>query len=337
MMHYEELVETIDILAQEGKGILAADESLGTIGKRFAAINVENSEENRCEYRLLLATAPDIESYINGIILFEETLDHKDQKGQTIPQILTKKGILPGIKVDKGLIPLVNSANEKITQGLDGLPDRLKQFKEKGARFAKWRNVYAITADSPSYGALRIGADLLAQYAAMCQAAGIVPIVEPEVLIDGDHTIEMCADVSAMVLQAVFESLYIHQVELELMVLKPSMVTSGKAHKPFSQAEEIADFTLDVFRHHVPAAVPTINFLSGGQTPLQATENLQAINAISNKPWNLSFSYGRALQDDCLNVWGGKAEQVLAAQKTLLKRAKLNSLASIGKYDSKDE
>src|SRR3990167_1894944 len=335
-MAYEDLVATIDILSQSGKGILAADESIGTIGKRFAAIGIENSEANRRDYRLLLASAPDIESYINGVILFEETFSQTNDKGENISVIFAKKGILPGIKVDKGLIPLVNTENDKISQGLDGLPERVKQFKAKGARFAKWRNVYSISEDSPSFGALRIGADLLAQYAAICQNEGIVPIVEPEVLIDGDHTIEMCADVSAMVLQAVFEALYIHQVELEFMVLKPSMVTAGKAHSPFSSSEEIADFTLDVFRHHVPCAVPTINFLSGGQTSKQATENLNAINQAGG-PWNLSFSYGRALQDDCLKVWSGKKENVEAAQAALLKRARLNSLATAGKYNPKEE
>jgi fructose-bisphosphate aldolase, class I len=331
-MSYEELSSTIEILSQEGKGILAADESLSTIGKRFEAIKVENNEKNRRDYRLLLATTPDLESYINGVILFEETFSNKNAEGQTIPEILAAKGILPGIKVDKGLIPLVNTENEKITQGLDGLPEKLKYFKSKGAKFAKWRNVYVIGEDTPSFGGLRIGADLLAQYAAMCQAEGIVPIVEPEVLMDGDHSIEMCADVCAMVLHEVFSALYIHQVELDFMVLKPSMVTCGKQNKPFSSPEDIAEFTIDVFRHHVPAAVPTINFLSGGQTPQQATMNLQAMNSFDAQPWNLSFSFGRALQDDCLKIWAGKAENVRIAQDALLKRAKLNSLACLGEY-----
>lgn len=337
MMSYEELSSTIELLSQPGKGILAADESLNTIAKRFESIGIENTEQNRKDYRLLLATTPDIESYINGVILFEETLTHCDQNGKSIPQLLSDLGILPGIKVDKGLVPMVNSKNEKITQGLDGLPARLKQYKAQGAKFAKWRNVYAIAEDSPTFGGLRVGADLLAQYAAMCQAEGIVPIVEPEILMDGDHTIEMCADVSAMVLHEVFSALYIHQVELDFIVLKPSMVTSGKQHSPFSSPEDVADFTLDVFRHHVPAAVSTINFLSGGQTPQQATLNLQVMNSCGPHPWNLSFSYGRALQDDCLKVWGGKAANVPAAQEALLKRARLNSLASMGEYSPEME
>lgn len=331
-MSYEELSSTIELLAQPGKGILAADESINTIAKRFEGIGIENTEQNRRDYRLMLAKAPDIESYINGVILYEETMTHSDEHGKTIPQLLAEKGILPGIKVDKGLVPLANSKQEKITQGLDGLPERLKQFKAQGAKFAKWRNVYAINEDSPTFGGLRVGADILAQYAAMCQEQGIVPIVEPEVLMDGDHAIETCADVCAMVLHEVFSALYIHQVELDFIVLKPSMVTSGKQHTPFSSPEDVADFTLDVFRHHVPAAVSTINFLSGGQTAQQATLNLQAINSNGPQPWNLSFSYGRALQDDCLKVWGGKVANVRAAQEALLKRAKLNSLASLGEY-----
>lgn len=331
-MSYEALLSTTEHLLQEGTGILAADESLSTIGKRFEAIGIENTEDNRRDYRLLLATTPGLEDYIGGVILFEETFSQKNGNGQSIPAIFSEKGILPGIKVDKGLIPLVNTEQEKVTQGLDGLAERLAQFKEMGARFAKWRNVYSISEHTPSIIAIKTGAEILARYAAICQEAGIVPIVEPEILMDGEHPIELCADVASMVLHEVFSALHMYQVELECIILKPSMVTSGKAAKPFSTPAEVAEFTIDVFRHHVPAAVPTINFLSGGQTPAQATANLQAINSFGSQPWNLSFSFGRALQDDCMKTWQGKADQVEAAQAALLKRAKLNSLACLGDY-----
>ncbi|MGQ3890435.1 class I fructose-bisphosphate aldolase [Legionella sp. CNM-4043-24] len=331
-MHYEELSDTMEILLQDGKGILAADESNGTIGKRFATIGVENTEEYRRAYRLLLATTPGLEQYINGVILFEETFSQKDDEGTPIAELFAKKGIVPGIKVDKGLVELANTNGEQVTQGLDGLTERLLHFKQLGARFAKWRNVYSISEFTPSLTAIKAGAEMLARYAACCQAVGIVPIVEPEVLMDGDHSIEYCAEASEMVLHEVFNALFVHQVELENIVLKPSMVTSGKSASPFSSPEDVADYTVSVFRNNVPAAVPTINFLSGGQTPQQATANLNAINATGYQPWNLSFSYGRALQEDCLKVWAGKHENVAAAQDALLKRARLNSAACFGEY-----
>ncbi|KTD08432.1 class I fructose-bisphosphate aldolase [Legionella jamestowniensis] len=333
-MHYDELSETMEQLLQDGKGILAADESTGTIGKRFESIGIENSEENRRDYRLLLATTADLEQYINGVILFEETFQHKDDKDTPIAELFATKGILPGIKVDKGLTNLANTDNEKITQGLDGLTERLEHFKKLGARFAKWRNVYSITEYTPSLTAIKAGAETLARYAAICQETGIVPIVEPEVLMDGEHSIEHCAEACEMVLHELFHALFIHQVELELIVLKPSMITSGKSAKPFSTPEEVADYTISVFRNNVPAAVPTINFLSGGQTPQQATANLNAINSTGYQPWNLSFSYGRALQEDCLQIWGGKKANVSAAQAALLKRARLNSTACFGEYQA---
>lgn len=331
-MYYDELSATMEILIQEGKGILAADESSGTIGKRFDSIGIENSEDNRRDYRLLLATTPDLEKYINGVILFEETFDHKDEKGRLIVDRFAEKGILPGIKVDKGLVNLPNSENEKITQGLDGLTERLEHFKKLGAKFAKWRNVYSISEYTPSLTAIKAGAEMLARYAACCQSVGIVPIVEPEVLMDGDHSIEHCAEASEMVLHELFHALFIHQVELEHIVLKPSMVTCGRNVKPFSPPDEIADFTISVFRNNVPAAVSTINFLSGGQSPVEATANLNAINSIGHQPWILSFSYGRALQEDCLKAWAGKPANVKAAQEALLKRAQLNSAACFGDY-----
>lgn len=331
-MHYEELIATMDQLLQDGKGILAADESNGTIGKRFASIHIENNEKNRRDYRLLLATTPDLEQYINGVILFEETFAQKDDNGTPIAELFAQKGIVPGIKVDKGLINLPNTNNEKVTQGLDGLEERLQHFKQLGARFAKWRNVYAISDFTPSLSAIKTGAEMLARYAACCQANGIVPIVEPEILIDGNHSIEHAAEAAEMVLHELFHALFIHQVDLEHIILKPSMITCGKDATPFSVPEDIADYTLSVFRDHVPASVPTINFLSGGQTPQEATANLNAINSAGYQPWLLSFSYGRALQEDCLNAWKGQAENIEQAQAALLKRARLNSLACFGEY-----
>ncbi|WP_133136959.1 class I fructose-bisphosphate aldolase [Legionella rowbothamii] len=333
-MSYEELSATMEDMLQLGKGILAADESNGTIGKRFASINIENSEQNRRDYRLMLATTPDLGKYINGVILFEETFEQADDHGTPIAKLFADQGIVPGIKVDKGLVDLANTENEKVTQGLDGLAERLLYFKKLGARFAKWRNVYSISDTTPSLSAIKTGAENLARYAATCQSVGIVPIVEPEILMDGEHSIEHCAEVSEIVLHEVFHALFIHQVELEHIILKPSMVTCGKANAKFSEPDEVADYTIGVFRNNVPAAVPTINFLSGGQTPQQATANLNAINNIIHQPWLLSFSYGRALQEDCLAAWGGKKENINSAQDALLKRARLNSLACLGDYQN---
>ena len=331
-MHYDELSTTMDHLLQDGKGILAADESNGTIGKRFSTIGIENNEKNRCDYRLLLATTPELEQYVNGVILFEETFEQKDEKGTPIAELFAQKGILPGIKVDKGLVDLANTDDEKVTQGLDGLKERLLHYKKLGAKFAKWRNVYSISEYTPSLTAMKAGAEMLARYAACCQSVGIVPIVEPEVLMDGDHTIERCAEASEMVLHELFNALFNHQVELENIILKPSMITCGKNAGAFSSPEEIADYTLSVFRNNVPAAVPCINFLSGGQTPQQATANLNAINSTGYEPWTLSFSYGRALQEDCLQAWGGKSANIATAQTVLLNRARLNSMACFGEY-----
>ncbi|WP_058492959.1 class I fructose-bisphosphate aldolase [Legionella worsleiensis] len=333
-MNYEELSNTMEQMLHDGKGILAADESNSTIGKRFASINTENTEQNRRDYRLLLATTPDLEQYINGVILFEETFYQKDDNGTPIATLFAQKGIIPGIKVDKGLVDLPHTEHEKVTQGLDGLTERLIEFKALGARFAKWRNVYSISECTPSLTAIKSGAENLARYAAACQSVGIVPIVEPEVLMDGNHSIEQCAEVCEMVLHEVFHALFIHQVELEHIILKPSMVTCGKEVKPFSEPDEVADFTINVFRNNVPASVPTINFLSGGQTPQQATANLNAMNIIGYQPWLLSFSFGRALQEDCLKAWAGKKENCTAAQDALLKRARLNSMACLGEYQS---
>lgn len=331
-MHYEEMAATIEHLLTPNKGILAADESTGTIGKRFETINIENNEKNRRDYRLLLASTPHLGNYINGVILFEETFNQKDDNNISIVKHFMDQNILPGIKVDKGLIPLPNTEDEKITQGLDGLEARLLEYKEKGAKFAKWRNVYSINEFAPSPIAIKAGSEVLARYAATCQSLGIVPIVEPEILMDGDHDIEYCAEASERILHDLFDALFTHNVMLEGMILKPSMVTSGKNSDHFSPTEQIADLTISVFRNHVPASVPSINFLSGGQSPIEATVNLNAINQLGKQPWKLSFSYGRALQEDCLKAWKGNINNESKAQEALLKRAKLNSLASLGEY-----
>ena len=336
-MIYDELDNTMEHLLQEGKGFLAADESTGTIGKRFADINIENTEDNRRKYRTLLATTDGLGEYIHGVILFEETFDQKTDDGRLILEAFAEQGILPGIKVDKGLVDLANTDGEKIAQGLDGLDSRLISFKEKGAKFAKWRNVYSISDNTPSLTAIKANAEVLARYAAACQQQGIVPIVEPEVLMDGAHSIEHCSEVCEMVLHELFHSLFIHQVALEYMVLKPSMVTSGKEAKPFSTPDEVAHYTINVFRNNVPAAVPSINFLSGGQSSQLATENLNAINVIGAQPWLLGFSFGRALQEDCLRIWQGRDENIAAAQEALLKRARLNSDACFGEYKVESE
>jgi fructose-bisphosphate aldolase class I len=332
MTNHKELTTTISQLAARGKGILAADESTATITKRFQSVNTESTEDSRRTYRELLLTAPGVNEYVAGVILFEETLNQKTSQGILFPEALSKLGILPGIKVDKGLVILPNTKDEQITQGLDGLPERLADYKAKGAKFAKWRAVYQISATTPSQLAIDTNAEVLARYAAICQAQGIVPIVEPEVLIDGDHTIERCEDVSEPVLHAVFNALYRHGVHLEYIVLKPSMVINGKACSEKASVHAVAEATLRVLRRTVPAAVPTINFLSGGQSSEQATAHLNAMNQMGNLPWNLSFSYARALQDYAMKAWAGNDANIPAAQKAFLKRAKLNSLAAIGKY-----
>jgi fructose-bisphosphate aldolase class I len=332
MTNIQELQATISKIAVSGKGILAADESTPTITKRFQAVGIESSEDNRRAYRELLLTTPGINQYIAGVILFEETLNQNTSSGKTFPQALEAAGIVPGIKVDKGLVHLANTKEEQITQGLDGLPERLAEYKSKGARFAKWRAVYTIGKDTPSKLAIKTNAEVLARYAAICQEAGIVPIVEPEVLIDGDHTLERCEEVTEPVLRALFKALNRHKVILEYIILKPSMVISGKSCSKKSNPKETAEATVRVLRRTVPAAVPTINFLSGGQTSEQATANLNEMNKPGALPWNVSYSYARALQEICMKIWAGKSQNVKTAQTAFLKRAKLNSLAAMGKY-----
>ncbi|MBW0145964.1 class I fructose-bisphosphate aldolase [Marinobacter arenosus] len=332
----DELASTIQSLVQPGQGILAADESHPTIAKRFHAVGVESSEEKRREYRSLILSAPGLGEFISGVILFEETLGQKSLDNVPIPQLLESQGIVPGIKVDKGKQPLVNAPGDEITVGLDGLEDRLEIYKNAGARFAKWRDVFHISDTLPSRQAVEANAEVLARYAAVCQAMGIVPIVEPEVLIDGDHTIERCADVSEAVLREVFWALARHRVQLEHMILKPSMVTPGKENQK-ATPEQVAEATVRVFRRVVPAAVPGINFLSGGQTPEEATLNLNAINNLGAQPWALSFSYGRALQEPAQKAWAGNLDNGPAAQEAMLKRARLNGAARSGTYSPEME
>ena len=332
MQYLTELESTINDMVQKGRGILAAVESAPTIAKRFMAIDVESTEENRRFWRSLLVTSAGLGEYISGTILFEETLGQNTENNITIPAAAWTQKIVPGIKVDKGKVPLALSAGDLITQGLDGLAERLRVYKQQGARFAKWREVYAIGKQVPTKHGIEANAEMLARYAAVCQEEGLVPIVEPEVLMDGDHDIDRHAEVTEAVQHAVFHALHRHHVALELMILKPNMILPGKECRR-AEPGEVATATLKVLSRTVPAAVPSINFLSGGQGPEEATANLNAINQQAlNAPWLLSISYGRALQQTALQAWMGKNENVLAAQQALLKRARLNSLAQLGQY-----
>lgn len=326
-----ELQKTINDLVLPGKGILAADESTSTITKRFDANKIPCSEETRLAYRHMLFNTENLNNYISGVILYEETLG-QSSNGLSLPALLASKNIVPGIKVDKGLVPLANSRNEKTTQGWDNLNERLQEYKKQGARFAKWRAVYNIGADCPSYVAIHANADGLARYAAICQENGIVPIVEPELLMDGDHSIEQCSKITQWALHEVFNALFIYGVKLEYIILKPSMVIAGNKHVKQSTPEQVAQETISILKRTVPSAVPSINFLSGGQTPQQATENLDAMNKLGPHPWHLSFSYGRALQEPALHSWEGKSSNVELSQKALLMRARLNSEATNGTY-----
>ena len=326
------LQQTIEDMVDGSRGILAADESAPTIKKRFDAINVEPTEENRRFYRSLLLESEGLGEYISGVIFFDETLTQTNDAGQLLPEVARSQKIVPGVKVDKGKGPLSGAPGDQITRGLDGLGERLVVYMEQGARFAKWREVYPITPTNPTPLGLHANAQMLARYAAVCQELGIVPIVEPEVLMDGVHDIGRCAEVTEPVLHSVFHALQIHRVSLEHMILKPNMVLPGKECRR-ADPEEIARVTLTVLKRTVPAAVPSINFLSGGQGPEEATENLNAINQLrGSAPWQLSISYGRALQQHALHAWQGRAENRDAAQQALLKRARLNSLARSGEY-----
>ena len=324
---------TIEAMVQKGKGILAMDESHPTIAKRFKPSNVDPTEENRRVWRSLLLTTPNLGDYISGVILFEETLSQHSDDGKALAEVAETNAIVPGIKVDKGTIPLVNAAGDMLTQGLDGLAERLQVYKSQGARFAKWREVYPISPDNPTPLGIMANAEVLARYAAICQSVGIIPIVEPEVLINGEHTIERCFDVIEAVQHAVYHALHRHNVILEYTILKPSMVTPGQGFAKKASPEDVARNTVRVLRHTVPAAVPSINFLSGGQTAEEATANLNAMNALfPNQPWELSFSYGRALQQPALQAWQGEKENLTQAQDALYKRARLNGAARYGTY-----
>jgi len=322
-------------MVAKGKGILAADESTPTCTKRFESINVESTAENRNAYRDMLFTADGIENHISGVILFDETIRQSTVNGSIpFPEHLSALGIIPGIKVDKGAKQLANSDDEKITEGLDGLRDRLKEYYELGARFAKWRAVITIGEDIPTAYCISANAHALARYAALCQEQGLVPIVEPEILMNGDHTIEESYQLTTETLYTVFYELAAQGVELEGMVLKPNMVLSGYDFSEQASVKEVAEMTVDCFFNTVPAAVPGIAFLSGGQSDELATAHLNAMNQIDGTPWNLTFSYGRALQAPALKAWSGKAENIPTAQEALMKRAIFNGLATKGEYSS---
>ncbi len=331
----QRLQQTINDIVDDRRGILAADESAPTIEKRFAAIDLKSTEENRRAYRSLLLETPGLGDFISGVILFEETLGQKNEAGTLLPEVAWNQKIVPGIKVDKGTEALPGAPGDLITKGLDGLSDRLITYIEQGARFAKWREVYPITATNPTQLGLFANAERLAHYAITCQELGVVPIVEPEVLMDGDHDIDRCEEVTEQVLHAVFQALLQYGVTLEHMILKPNMILPGKDYRR-GRPDEIAEATIRVFRRAVPAAVPSINFLSGGMSPEEATENLNAINHIGG-PWQLSISYGRALQQPVLEAWQGMRGNAEAAEIALLKRARLNSLARQGHYKSNME
>jgi fructose-bisphosphate aldolase class I len=331
-MDLHELESTARALVADGKGILAADESDGTIKKRFDSIGAESTEETRRAYRDLLFTTQGAEEFISGVILFDETIRQSSSDGTPFPALLAGKGIIPGIKVDQGAKPLALAEGETITEGLDGLRGRLDEYRGLGARFAKWRATYSVGAGLPSEYCVWTNAHALARYAALCQEAGIVPIVEPEVLMDGGHSLDESAKATGRVLQALYTELHDQRVELRGTLLKPNMVLSGYDASGRAGVQEVAEATLEVFYRHVPAAVPGIVFLSGGQSDEDATAHLNAMNALGPHPWQLSFSYGRALQAPALKAWAGKPENVEAGQRAYYHRAKMNGAARTGMY-----
>ncbi|HEY1313440.1 MAG TPA: class I fructose-bisphosphate aldolase [Steroidobacteraceae bacterium] len=331
-MNTVELNATARAMVAKNRGLLAADESTSTIKKRFDTIKLESTEENRRTYREMLFTAPGAAEYISGVILYDETIRQKTKDGVPFPAYLAQHGMVPGIKVDMGAKPLAAFPGETITEGLDGLRERLAEYYKLGARFAKWRAVIDIGSGIPSRYAIDANAQALARYAALCQEAGITPIVEPEVLMDGAHTLERCEEVTNVVLDRVFEQLFAARISLEGMVLKPNMVVSGKKCAQQATPEQVAEATLRTLKRQVPSAVPGIAFLSGGQSPTEATLHLSLMNAAGPLPWALTFSYGRALQENALNSWGGKPAGYAGGQKALFIRAKLNGLAAIGAY-----
>jgi len=329
----QEMARTVLELTAPCKGILAADESSGTIKKRFMAVNVACTEQTRRDYREMLFSTPGVGAFLSGVILFEETLNQKTASGTPLPKFLAEQGIVPGIKVDSGTVPPPGFPGEKVTEGLDGLAQRLSEYKQLGARFAKWRAVITIGAGIPTPQTIAVNADVLARYAALCQEQGLVPIVEPEVLMDGDHTLATAARVTEEVLHVVFDALHRQRVTLEYIVLKPNMVVPGVTCPEQAAPEQIAQATVACLRRTVPAAVPGIHFLSGGQGQVAATANLNAMNALLEKqPWALSFSYGRALQAPALTAWRGESANKTIAQRALYRRASLISAAREGKY-----
>jgi fructose-bisphosphate aldolase class I len=328
-------------MVARGKGILAADESSGTIKKRFDSIGAASTEESRRDYReMLFTTADAMSKYVSGVILFDETLRQKSRSGLPLVEIIASSGAVPGIKVDTGAKPLPFSRGEQVTEGLDGLRDRLKEYHGLGARFAKWRAVIDIADGLPTYNCVHANAHALARYAALCQEQTIVPIVEPEVLMDGPvaaHNIDRCAEVTEWTLNTVFDELFLARVRLEAIVLKPNMVIAGKNAKQQASPEEVAEKTLRVLKRTVPAAVPGIAFLSGGQSDEQATQHLSLINALGPAPWRLTFSYGRALQAAALKAWGGRSENTAAGQRAFAHRARMNGLAASGQWSKELE
>ena len=336
-MSQQALESVAQAMVAKGKGILAADESMGTIKRRFDSIKIESNENTRRAYREMLFATNSVEEAISGVILFDETIRTAASDGTPFPQLLAKKGIIPGIKVDKGPVDIPGFPGEVVTEGLDGLRVRLKEYKELGAKFAKWRAVITIGDGIPTYTCLQTNAHALARYAALCQEAEIVPIVEPEVLLDGNHTIERSQEVTEKTLEITFTELFLQRVRLEGMILKPSMVVSGKDNPRQAGVEEVAERTIQCLKRTVPAAVPGIAFLSGGQSAVSATEHLNAMNKLGPHPWQVSFSYARALQDPALKAWKGEAGNVATAQRIFYHRAKMNSAARSGSYTQQME
>ncbi|MGH3030999.1 MAG: class I fructose-bisphosphate aldolase [Gaiellaceae bacterium] len=332
MTRQNELEAVSRAIVAPGKGILAADESHGTIEKRFKSIEVESTEENRRSYREMLFTTPGIGDHVSGVILFDETIRQSTAGGTPFTRVLEDAGVIPGIKVDKGAKPLAGAEGEKVTEGLDGLRERLEEYRELGAKFTKWRAVIDIGEGIPSAYSIHVNAHALARFAALSQEAGLVPIVEPEVMMEGDHTIERCYEVTEATLEAVFNELFSQRVVYEGMLLKPNMVLSGKECPAQAGPEEVAESTVRCFRSVVPAAVPGIVFLSGGQSDEQATANLNALNRVGPHPWELSFSYGRALQAPALKAWRGDEANLAAGQVAFAHRARLNGAARSGDY-----
>lgn len=331
------LGSTAQALLAANKGLLAADESFPTIGKRFKALDISSTEENRLAYREMLFTTAGLSEFISGVILFDETIRQRTTEGVPVPEMLTNQGIIPGIKVDKGTIDLPNFAGEKFTQGLDDLRERFNEYRELGARFTKWRAVIAIDEHLPTTACIEVNARALALFAALSQEAGLVPIVEPEVLMDGNHTLARCEEVTREALECVFDALFDHRVVLEGMLLKTGMVLSGKDCPQQAEVEKVAEATIRCLRRAVPVAVPGIVFLSGGQSDVAATERLNAICRVGGVPWTLSFSFGRALQDAALKTWKASSANIVVAQAALRHRAKCNGVAVQGKYSAQAE